>query len=190
MTAPTPSPRVWRRPLDPATVLRTAAKYVAVYGWHCPPGFYGSHPVNPRRPEMLPASMLGAIRAAVVGSPKWWLATVPPPARTVIGAGHAAAVEHLVWFLETVGHADLATVAWLWERNPTRVRRDVVEALTAAAGCASVLEPTPNALGDSEGSFLAPVVRLPVRPRSAAAAADNGDVAALIPLVKPGRRSA
>lgn len=178
----------WHRPLAPAVVLRTAGKYIARYGWHCPPGLYGPAARDPRRPEFLPASMLGAVRAAVYGIPKWYPETVALEVREQVLAGYAAATEHLVVFLATNGHAELATDVWLWERNPTRSPRDVLGALHAAAACASGREPDLNALGGGEGR-LAQVLTLPVRPARPTTAVSAGDAgAALFHLTDHTRR--
>ncbi|MEV0392312.1 DUF6197 family protein [Polymorphospora rubra] len=163
------------RPTSIPDALRLAAVYIGRYGWFR--GYlYDSHDGCQRnchvhRTGMFPASMLGAIRAALVGRPKWYLNTTPDGT----AEAYAATLDHLNRHLTNYGSAGLRAPVIPWSNARGRTAAHVVAALRAAASTAP-RQPFDGPAG------LAPVV--PIRPaRTPANRASNG--AALFPLSRP-----
>lgn len=116
-----------------ATVLDRAADYLIRYGW-LPSGLYDLHdgctsrcPCH--RTGTYPASILGAIRYAVFGAPRWYLTTTDGQALH----DYTAAVEWLNTYLIAIGHAGHHTSVFAWQTAPGRTTRQVTSALHAAA---------------------------------------------------------
>jgi hypothetical protein len=118
---------------DADAVLDRAARYLARHGW-TPTGLYDPHTGCTRkcpchRTGTYPASILGAIRYAVAGAPRWYLDTADP------GTLHSytAAVEWCNTYLIAVGHAGLHAPLFDWQTAPGRTLTDVCDALHTAA---------------------------------------------------------
>ncbi|MFF0471487.1 hypothetical protein ACFYPX_29125 [Micromonospora zamorensis] len=114
-------------------VLDRAALYLGRYGW-TPTGLYDAHDACPakcacHRTGTYPASILGAIRAAVFGRPRWYLTGITDADQHT----YSAAVEWFNTYLTAVGHAGLHAPVFDWETLPDRTPADVIEALRAAA---------------------------------------------------------
>ncbi|MEU5826572.1 DUF6197 family protein [Micromonospora tulbaghiae] len=114
-------------------VLDHAALYLGRYGW-TPNSLYDIHDgctakCACHRTGTYPASILGAIRAAVFGQPRWYLTGVTDADRHT----YSAAVEWFNTYLIAVGHAGLHAPVFAWETLPGRTAGDVTEALCAAA---------------------------------------------------------
>ncbi|WP_455565668.1 DUF6197 family protein [Micromonospora haikouensis] len=143
-------------PQSPADALRAAAAYLRRNGWHPGPGLYDPHHgcahggCRVVRSGMYPASIYGAIRAALLGRPRWFAITDPTTAET-----YAAAVDHLTRHLRTRTVVDLHAAILPWERAPERTRQQVMTVLLSAAGTA----PAPPA----PAARLAPVIPLDAR---------------------------
>jgi hypothetical protein len=147
----------------PTTVgeaLRRAAGHLARHGWTRDHLLYDAHDRCQRRCQChhtgrYPASVLGAIRIAVCGGPRWFLhpATTPPG---LVGA-YAAVVDALADHLEGFGDAGLRGSIWLWQQHPGRSLQEVVAALHAAASTAPC---TPLLIVEQP---LAPVIDLASR---------------------------
>jgi hypothetical protein len=114
-------------------VLDRAARYVARHGW-LPSGLYEVHrncPLKCRvhRTGGYPASILGAIRVAVFGQPRWYLDTATDIDRHL----YTAAVEWFNTYLLAVGHAGQHGTVFDWQTTEGRDLGDVYTALRAAA---------------------------------------------------------
>ncbi|RZT82063.1 hypothetical protein EV382_5363 [Micromonospora violae] len=114
-------------------VLDRAALYLGRYGW-TPTNLYDTHDACPakcacHRTGTYPASILGAIRAAVFGRPRWYLTGITDADQHA----YSAAVEWFNTYLIAVGHAGLHAPVFDWETLPGRKPADVIEALCAAA---------------------------------------------------------
>ncbi|NYH40308.1 hypothetical protein HNR22_000035 [Micromonospora jinlongensis] len=114
-------------------VLDRAALYLGRYGW-TPAGLYDAHDACPancgcHRTGIYPASILGAIRAAVFGRPRWYLTGITDADQR----SYSAAVEWFNTYLIAVGHAGLHAPVFDWETLPGRRPADVIEALCTAA---------------------------------------------------------
>ncbi|MEV6845462.1 hypothetical protein [Actinoplanes sp. NPDC051411] len=114
-------------------ILDQAADYITRHGW-IPTSLYQAHrncPLKCRvhRTGGYPASMLGAIRVAVFGMPRWYLDTADSEALHT----YTAAVEWLNTYLLAVGHARQHACLFDWETAPERTRADVIAALQYAA---------------------------------------------------------
>jgi hypothetical protein len=114
-------------------ILDRAADYLSRYGW-IPTGFYLSHDTchgkcRSHRTGRYPASMLGAIRVAVFGMPRWYLDTATDTDRHT----YTAAVEWLNTYLIAIGHAGRHAPVFDWQTTPGRTQADVCDALHAAA---------------------------------------------------------
>ncbi|MET8146888.1 hypothetical protein ACIBSW_14090 [Actinoplanes sp. NPDC049668] len=114
-------------------VLERAADYLADYGW-IPAGLYDAHDGCVRRcvchrTGNYPASVIGAIRVAVFGAPRWYLDTAPADSRH----DYTAAVEWFNTYLIAIGHAGRHASVFDWQTAPGRTRADVCAALHAAA---------------------------------------------------------
>ncbi len=115
------------------TVLDRAADYLTRHGWN-PGSLYDTHDrctsgCACHRTGTYPASMVGAIRAAVFGAPRWFLDTADPAA---LGE-YTAAVEWLNTYLIAHGHARLHAPVFAWETTPGRTRIHAIAALQYAA---------------------------------------------------------
>jgi energy-converting hydrogenase Eha subunit A len=118
---------------DTDTVLDRAADYIDRYGW-ISTGLYDAHsgctlrcPCH--RTGTYPASIIGAIRVAIFGTPRWYLDTTTQDARHA----YTAAVEWLNTYLLAIGHAGLHAPIFDWQTIPGRTCGDVCGALRAAA---------------------------------------------------------
>ena len=116
-----------------ATVLDRAARYLARHGW-TPTGLYDAHDgctlkCTCHRTGTYPASMIGAIRIAVFGAPRWYLDTATDETRH----DYTVAVEWLNTYLIAIGHAGLHAPVFAWQTAPGRTLTDVCAALRAAA---------------------------------------------------------
>jgi hypothetical protein len=124
-------------------VLNQAADYLTRYGW-TPTGLYDAHngctekaPCRvtgdvkcwPRLTGRYPASIIGAIRAAVFGAPRWYLDTATDNDRHA----YTAAVEWLNTYLLAIGHSRLHATVFDWQTAPGRTFSDVCGALHQAA---------------------------------------------------------
>nr|QLJ98028.1 hypothetical protein HZU44_25350 [Micromonospora carbonacea] len=140
-------------PRSPADALRVAAGYLRRHGWHPGPGLYDPHHgcthtgCRVVRSGMYPASVYGAIRAALLGHPSWFAITDPTTSET-----YAAAVDHLARHLRTRTVVDLHAAILPWERAPDRTRQQVITVLLSAADTAPA---TP-----ASAARLAPVIPL------------------------------
>ncbi|MFF0371570.1 hypothetical protein [Micromonospora sp. NPDC005087] len=110
-------------------ILDRAALYLGRYGWTST-GLYDAHDACPakcacHRTGTYPASILGAIRAAVFGRPRWYLTGITDADQRT----YSAAVEWFNTYLIAVVHAPV----FAWETLPGRTPADVIEALCAAA---------------------------------------------------------
>ncbi|BCJ65874.1 DUF6197 family protein [Polymorphospora rubra] len=146
------------RPTTIPDVLRYAAAYIGRYGWTRDHRLYDAHdgcqrdcPVH--RSGMYPASILGALRCALAGRPKWYLTTTPDGTTEA----YAASLDHLNHHLSNYGAAGVRAPVIPWSHAPRRTPAEVVAALRAAASTASA-QPFDGPAG------LAPVV--PLRPRT------------------------
>jgi hypothetical protein len=116
-----------------ATVLDRAADYLLRYGW-TPTGLYDAHNGCTARcachhTGTYPASILGAIRHAIFGVPRWYLDTADDTARH----DYTAAVEWLNTYLLAIGYAGHHACLFDWQANPGRTHTDVCDALHHAA---------------------------------------------------------
>jgi hypothetical protein len=115
------------------TVLDRAADYIARNGW-TPAGLYDAHDGCTRKcichcTGTYRASIIGAIRVAVFGHPRWYLDTATDQARHE----YTAAVEWLNTYLLAYGHAGQHGPVFDWQTTPGRTLADVCTALHAAA---------------------------------------------------------
>jgi hypothetical protein len=115
------------------TVLDYAAAYLARYGW-TPTGLYDAHDgcthhCACHRTGKYPASIIGAIRIAVFGVPRWYVGIAADTDRHE----YTAAVEWLNTYLIAIGHAGQHTSVFDWQTTPGRTLTDVCDALHAAA---------------------------------------------------------
>jgi hypothetical protein len=124
-------------------VLDRAADYLTRNGWD-PTGPYEAHngcteksPCRitdaekcwPRLTGRYPASMIGAVRVAVFGHPRWYLDT----AESEPLHDYTVAVEWLNTYLIAHGHAGKHASVFDWETTPGRTRIHVITALRYAA---------------------------------------------------------
>lgn len=114
-------------------ILDRAAHHLIRYGW-TPLGLYEAHrncPLKCRahRTGGYPASILGAIRCAVFGAPRWYLDTAEPADLHT----YTAAVEWLNTYLIAIGHAGQHATVFDWQTAPGRTATEVCEALQIAA---------------------------------------------------------
>ncbi len=115
------------------TVLDRAADYLTRHGWNLG-SLYDAHDrctakCACHRTSAYPASMVGAIRAAVFGTPRWFLDTADPMALH----DYTAAVEWLNTYLIAHGHAGHRAPVFAWETAPGRTRIHAIAALQYAA---------------------------------------------------------
>ncbi|GAB3073972.1 DUF6197 family protein [Micromonospora schwarzwaldensis] len=145
-------------PQSTTDILCAAAGYLRRHGWHPGPGLYDPHDgctysrCRVVRSGMYPASIYGAIRAALLGRPRWYAITDPTTAEK-----YAAAVDHLTRHLRTRTIVDLHAAILPWERAPGRTRQQVMTVLLAAADTAPTT-PAPAVR-------LAPIIPLDTRRR-------------------------
>ncbi|MEV7229699.1 hypothetical protein AB0M79_22130 [Polymorphospora sp. NPDC051019] len=121
----------------PATIGQTlthAAAYIERHGWTRDHRLYDAHdncqrncPVH--RSGMYPASIIGAIRAALVGRPKWFMTSTPPG----MTEAYAATLDHLNHHLTSYGAARMRAPVIPWSHAPGRTPAQVTTALRAAA---------------------------------------------------------
>jgi hypothetical protein len=116
-----------------ATVLDRAAAYLTRHGWN-PNSLYDAHngctaKCACHRTGTYPASLVGAIRAAVFGQPRWFLDT----ANATALHDYTAAVEWLNTYLIAIGHAGQHAPVFAWETRPGRTRSHAIAALRDAA---------------------------------------------------------
>ncbi|WP_436523171.1 DUF6197 family protein [Actinoplanes sp. HUAS TT8] len=122
------------------STLHAAGEYITAHGWHR--GYlYDEHRTCSRgcvvhRTGLYRASIVGAIRAALIGRPKWDLGTVPKQVRAEIAAAYEATTGHLNEHLINVGARGLQAPALMWQAEPGRTAIDVIAALRAAAATA------------------------------------------------------
>ena len=114
-------------------ILDRAALYLGRHGW-TPASLYDAHDGCTAKcachhTGTYRASILGAIRAAVFGQPRWYLTSIADADRHA----YSAAVEWFNTYLIAVGHAGLHAPVFAWETTPGRTPGDVIEALCAAA---------------------------------------------------------
>jgi hypothetical protein len=114
-------------------ILDTAARYLARHGW-IPTGLYDNHDGCTRkcmchRTGTYPASLIGAIRYAVFGIPRWYVDTATDTDRHT----YTAAVEWLNTYLIAHGHAGQHGPVFDWQTCPGRDQADAYGALRAAA---------------------------------------------------------
>lgn len=152
--------RPYQPPTTIAATLTTAARYIEQFGWHS--GYlYDNHTGCARcachRTGYYPASIIGAIRAALTGRPKWFMDTTPPGTTEA----YAACLDHLNHHLTAYGAAGTRAPALIWQSTPVRTPAQVIAALRAAASTAP-----PGRL--YEPTALAPVIDLATRRRTAA----------------------
>ncbi len=142
----------YTRPTTIAATLTAAADYIERCGWHR--GYlYDDHNRCTRnclahRTGRYPASILGVVRAALVGQAKWFMETTPAGTNEA----YAATVDHLNRHLIDRGAFGLRAPALMWQAAPGRTAAQVAAALRVAASTA------PAAGFDALG--LAPVVDL------------------------------
>jgi hypothetical protein len=113
-------------------VLERAANYLARHGW-IPAGLYDAHNACTAKcachyTRMYPASIIGAIRFAVFGAPRWYLDTATEQDRH----DYTAAVEWFNTYLIAIGHAGRHASVFDWQTAPERTHMDVCDALRAA----------------------------------------------------------
>src|SRR5690349_18529531 len=106
-------------------VLDHAADYLIRHGW-ISTGLYDNHrhcPLKCRvhRTGGYPASILGALRCAVFGAPRWYLDTATEADRHA----YTAAVEWLNTYLIAIGHAGQHASVFDWQTAPGRTVNDV-----------------------------------------------------------------
>lgn len=125
-----------------AEILDRAAGHLTRYGW-VPTGLYDAHNgCAPRELEdgrrvscpchatgTYPASILGAIRIAVFGAPRWYLDTASETDRHT----YTAAVEWFNTYLLAVGHAGQHGTVFDWQIAPGRTANHAASALRTAA---------------------------------------------------------
>ncbi|MET7468409.1 hypothetical protein ABZS35_06655 [Micromonospora sp. NPDC005599] len=114
-------------------VLDRAALYLGQHGWTST-GLYDSHDgctakCACHRTGLYPASILGAIRAAVFGGPRWYLTGITDADLHA----YSAAVEWFNTYLIAVGHDGQHAPVFAWETAPGRTPAHVTQALCAAA---------------------------------------------------------
>ncbi|MFI7155859.1 DUF6197 family protein [Micromonospora chalcea] len=114
-------------------ILDRAALYLGQHGW-TPTGLYDAHDGCPakcacHRTGLYPASILGAIRAAVFGRPRWYLTGITDAEQRT----YSAAVEWFNTYLIAVGHAGQHASVFAWETAPGRTPAHITQALCAAA---------------------------------------------------------
>jgi len=148
--------RPYPRPATIGAALNAAARYVQRYGWTSEHYLYDTHDDCARRCEChrsgyYPASILGAVRAALIGRAKWFVDTTMPGTQEA----YVACLDHLNHHLTTLGAAGLRAPALVWQAAPSRTARQVAGALRAAASTAP-----PGAL---DPFALAPVIDLAER---------------------------
>ena len=120
--------------------LHAAGEYITAHGWHR--GYlYDDHRTCPRRcavhrTGLYRASIVGAVRAALVGRPTWDLGTVPKQVRAEVTAAYDATTGHLNTHLIRTGARGLRAPALMWQAAPGRTAVDVIAALQAAAATA------------------------------------------------------
>lgn len=118
---------------DTATILDQAANHIADHGW-TPTGLYQPHRNCPlkctvHRTGGYPASMLGAIRVAVFGAPRWYLDTATPDDLHT----YTQAVEWLNSYLLVYGPGRMHASVFDWETAHGRNGLHVITALHRAA---------------------------------------------------------
>lgn len=116
------------------TILDRAGDYLILHGWR-PTGLYDTHDGCTRkcachRTGRYPASILGAIRYAVFGQPRWYLDIADGPSLH----DYTAAVEWLNTYLLAIGHAGLHAPIFAWQTAPGRTVIDAADAMHHAAG--------------------------------------------------------
>ncbi|WP_422750746.1 DUF6197 family protein [Micromonospora sp. WMMD1219] len=114
-------------------VLDRAALYLDRHGWTST-GLYDAHDgcrakCACHRTGLYPASILGAIRAAVFGQPRWYLTGITDAEQHA----YSAAVEWFNTYLIAVGHDGQHAPVFAWETTPGRTPAHVTQALCAAA---------------------------------------------------------
>jgi hypothetical protein len=125
------------RPSTVAAALVAAAFYIERYGWTGQHPLYDDHDRCTRNCEChrtgrYPASILGAVRAALVGQAKWYMESTRPG--TV--EAYTACLDHLDHHLTEFGSAGLHAAAMAWQDAPGRTAAQVAAALRAAASTA------------------------------------------------------
>ena len=118
---------------DTDVVLDHAADYLQRYGW-TPCGLYDSHDgctlkCSCHYTGTYPASLIGALRFAVLGRPRWDLDTATDDTRHA----YTAAVEWLNTYLIAIGHSCLHAPIFDWQAAPGLCAADAISALRAAA---------------------------------------------------------
>jgi hypothetical protein len=116
-----------------AEILDQAADYLTRHGWK-PTGLYDNHRNCPlkcgvHRTGGYRASILGAIRVAVFGAPRWYLDTASPDDLHT----YTAAVEWFNTYLLAIGHAGQHGTVFDWQTSPGRTRIHAIAALQHAA---------------------------------------------------------
>lgn len=114
-------------------ILDRAALYLGQHGWTST-GLYDAHDgctakCACHRTGLYPASILGAIRAAVFGRPRWYLTGITDAEQHA----YSAAVEWFNTYLIAVGHDGQHAPVFAWETAPGRAPAHVTQALCAAA---------------------------------------------------------
>ncbi|WP_327652730.1 hypothetical protein [Micromonospora aurantiaca] len=114
-------------------ILDRAALYLGQHGW-TPTGLYDAHDgctakCACHRTGLYPASILGAIRAAVFGRPRWYLTGITDAEQRT----YSAAVEWFNTYLIAIGHDGQHAPVFAWETTPGRTPAHVTQALCAAA---------------------------------------------------------
>src|SRR5581483_10053859 len=127
----------YHRPSTVAAALIAAAFYIERFGWTNRHLYYDDHDGCTRacechRTGRYPASILGAVRAALVGQAKWFMDTAPAGT----GQAYAACLDHLNRHLTEVGAAGLRAPAMVWQDQPGRTATQVAAALRTAAATA------------------------------------------------------
>ncbi len=134
MTVPEITTTTRALPIDgTATILADAARYLARHGW-ISTGLYNAHSGCTRKCRChvtgtYPASIIGAIRYAVYGLPRWYLDLTSDSDLHA----YTAAVEWLNTYLIAVGHAGQHSPLFAWQTSPGRTTADVLGALRDAA---------------------------------------------------------
>ncbi|MEU8657448.1 DUF6197 family protein [Actinoplanes philippinensis] len=122
------------------STLHAAGEYITAHGWHR--GYlYDDHRTCSRgcavhRTGLYQASIIGAIRAALVGAPKWDLDTLPPQVRAEVAEAYGATTGHLNTHLIHRGARGLSAPALMWQAAAGRTALDVIAALRDAAATA------------------------------------------------------